>query len=102
VLVTLGHRGVLTVTAEHAVHAHALSVSAVDPTGAGDAFIGSLAQFLASGCEELEAIRRANLYAALSTLRAGTQSSFVTRAEFKAEWVRSKDSASPVPPPEST
>ena len=58
----------------------------VDTTGAGDAFIGSLACFLASGYEEGEAIARANLYAALSTLAVGTQRSFVGRERFEAEW----------------
>src|SRR5215471_3069974 len=42
-------------------------VNAVDTTGAGDAFIGSLACFLAEGYSEPDAISRANLYAALST-----------------------------------
>ena len=58
----------------------------MDTTGAGDAFIGSLACFLASGCEEAEAIARANLYAALSTLAVGTQKSFVGRERFEEEW----------------
>jgi hypothetical protein len=34
----------------------------------------------------MDAIARANLYAALSTLAAGTQKSFVTRERFDAEW----------------
>jgi ribokinase len=62
------------------------TVRPVDTTGAGDAFIGSLACFLAEGFEEVEAISRANLYAALSTLSIGTQSSFVTRERFDKEW----------------
>jgi len=62
------------------------AVQPVDTTGAGDAFIGSLACFLAEGLPEMEAIARANLYAALSTLGAGTQKSFVTRERFNAEW----------------
>jgi ribokinase len=61
-------------------------VEPVDTTGAGDAFIGSLACFLGSGCEEAEAIARASLYAALSTLAVGTQKSFVGRERFEAEW----------------
>jgi hypothetical protein len=35
---------------------------------------------------EMDAIARANLYAALSTLGAGTQKSFVSRERFDAEW----------------
>jgi ribokinase len=61
-------------------------VKALDTTGAGDAFIGSLACFLSEGFDELEAISRANLYAALSTLSVGTQMSFVTRERFNEEW----------------
>ena len=57
----------------------------MDTTGAGDAFIGSFACFLAAGCAEAEAIARANLYAALSTL-AWARRSFVARERFEAEW----------------
>jgi ribokinase len=63
-------------------------VTAVDTTGAGDAFIGSLAVFLAEGLPERDAIARASLYAALSTTRVGTQKSFPARAEFESEWAR--------------
>lgn len=86
VIVTLGANGALSMTAKGARHVAAFPVTPVDTTGAGDAFIGSLAVFLASGCEELDAIARANLYAALSTLKAGTQTSFVSRERFEAEW----------------
>jgi ribokinase len=61
-------------------------VQAVDTTGAGDAFIGSFASFLAGGAPEAEAIARANVYAALSTLSIGTQMSFVSREKFEAAW----------------
>jgi ribokinase len=60
----------------------------VDTTGAGDAFIGSLAVFLAEGAPEKDAVARANLYAALSTTRIGTQKSFLKGADFEAEWAR--------------
>lgn len=61
-------------------------MKSVDSTGAGDAFIGSFAVFLAEGVPELEAVRRANLYAGLSTTGVGTQKSFYDRAHFDAEW----------------
>jgi hypothetical protein len=35
----------------------------------------------------MDAIAHANLYAALSTLGAGTQKSFVTRERFDSEWL---------------
>src|SRR5438477_221314 len=57
-----------------------------DVDGAGDAFIGSFACFLAGGCPEAKAISRANLYAALSTLSVGTQKSFAPLERFHIEW----------------
>ena len=88
VILTLGSNGALLASAEEIVHIPAFPVKPIDTTGAGDAFIGSLAYHLAIGCAEFEAIRRANLYAALSTLRTGTQSSFATREQFEAEWTK--------------
>jgi ribokinase len=88
VLLTLGARGSLLADAGGSVHVPAFPVSAVDTTGAGDAFIGSLAVFLAEGLPEQAAVARANLYAALSTTRVGTQKSFPKRADFESEWAR--------------
>ena len=65
----------------------AVSVKSIDSSGAGDAFIGSFAVFLAEEMPELEAVRRANLYAGLSTTGVGTQKSFYDRERFDAEWV---------------
>lgn len=86
VVVTLGANGALSVNAQGELHIPPFQVSTVDTTGAGDAFIGSLACSLASGIEEAQAISRANLYAALSTTGPGTQKSFVSLDEFDAEW----------------
>ena len=86
VIVTLGANGALCVGAEGDRRIEPFEVATVDTTGAGDAFIGSFASFLASGIAEAEAISRANLYAALSTTAPGTQKSFVPRDRFEAEW----------------
>jgi ribokinase len=88
VIVTLGENGALCAGANGVRHVAAHRVAPVDTTGAGDAFIGSFACFLAGGCEESEAIERANVYAALSTLAVGTQSSFATRERFEEEWAK--------------
>lgn len=88
VILTLGNRGSLLASAQSAVLFAPFTVTPIDTTGAGDAFIGSLAVFLAEGLPEPEALTRANLYAALSTTRVGTQKSFPTRAQFDAEWNR--------------
>jgi ribokinase len=86
VILTLGANGSLCAGPEGMTHVPAFSVQAFDTTGAGDAFIGGLVYFLSIGCEEPEAISRANLYAALSTLGAGTQKSFVRLERFQTEW----------------
>jgi ribokinase len=86
VIVTLGDKGALYATAYRSKLAAPFVVNPVDTTGAGDAFIGSLAVFLAEGSGDLEAISRANLYAALSTTSPGTMKSFVTRERFENEW----------------
>src|ERR1039458_6364352 len=88
VIVTLGENGALVAGSDGSRHVAPYRVQPLDTTGAGDAFIGSFACFLASGCEEGEAIARANLYAALSTLAVGTQKSFVTRERFEREWAK--------------
>jgi ribokinase len=86
VIMTLGANGSLLAGSEGMEHVPAFSVKSIDSTGAGDAFIGSFATFLSEGLEEREAVRRANLYAGLSTTGEGTQKSFYDRARFDTEW----------------
>jgi len=86
VIITLGSKGSLLAGGELSEHVSAFPVRSIDSTGAGDAFIGSFAVFLAEGVPEQEAVRRANLYAALSTTGVGTQKSFYDRQRFDAEW----------------
>ena len=76
VILTLGEKGSLLVTARGAEHLPATPVKAVDTTGAGDAFVGSLAHFLASGKALNDAVARANRIAGMSVTAPGTQSSF--------------------------
>ena len=92
VIITLGANGSLLAGANGMEHVPAFRVQSIDSTGAGDAFIGSFAVFLAEGLPEREAVRRANLYGALSTATVGAQKSFPGRARFDAEWeARSRD-----------
>jgi len=86
VIITLGAKGSLLVSHESSEHVPAFPMRSIDSTGAGDAFIGSFAVFLAEGTPEQEAVRRANLYAGLSTIGVGTQKSFYDRQRFDAEW----------------
>ncbi|HYM77043.1 MAG TPA: ribokinase [Candidatus Dormibacteraeota bacterium] len=86
VIITLGSNGSLLASRDGSEHIAPFAVKSIDSTGAGDAFIGSFAVFLGEGLPEKEAVRRANLYAGLSTTGVGTQKSFYSRTKFEAEW----------------
>jgi ribokinase len=81
VILTLGQRGSLVVTHDSAQHVPAQAVKALDSTGAGDAYVGSLAYFLAVGKPLLEAAQRAGAIATRSVLKSGTQTSFPAASE---------------------
>jgi ribokinase len=59
----------------------------VDTTGAGDAFVGTLAYFLAAGKSPAEAVTRANRVAGISVQRRGTQTSFPSAGELPPDLV---------------
>lgn len=83
VLITLGSNGALGVTATNEViQVAAPVVKAVDTTGAGDCFVGSLAYFMAAGFDLKNAMEKACLLASRSVTATGTQSSFPRRAEL--------------------
>jgi len=82
-IVTLGQRGALLVDEEGPYHVQARRVQVVDTTGAGDAFVGSLACFLAEGQPLRSAVENANLVASITVTRVGTQTSFPTRKEVQ-------------------
>ena len=84
VIVTLGARGALIATPEGARRIEPVKVEAIDTTGAGDAFIGSFARYLAAGLSLDAALAQATRYAAFSVTRRGAQKSFATEAEFEA------------------
>ena len=84
VIVTLGARGALLTTHEGARRIEPVKVEAIDTTGAGDAFIGSFARYLAAGLSLDAALAQATRYAAFSVTRRGAQKSFATEAEFEA------------------
>jgi len=87
VILTLGERGSLAATDGFSGHVPAVTVEAVDTTGAGDAFVGSLAFFLANGMSMADAMRRATGIAAISVQAPGAQGSF-PRAEDLPENLR--------------
>ncbi len=88
VIITLGSLGCLVCDEHGTQYVAAHKVATIDTTGAGDAFVGCLAASLSAGHERLEAVKRANLYAALSTTRQGAQVSLPTRAELDDAWAK--------------
>jgi ribokinase len=83
VILTLGARGALFITGDSdPVFVAAQQVQAVDSTGAGDAFVGSLGYFLGIGQPLRGAVERACAVATRSVLKVGTQTSFPYPAEM--------------------
>lgn len=83
VVVTLGADGAVVVVDDEAEHVPAMSVAAVDATGAGDAFCGALADGLSRGQELVTATRWAVRAAGLATTRWGAQPSLPTRSQLE-------------------
>lgn len=88
VILTLGDRGSLLVTDAIAEHVTVEPVKALDTTGAGDAFVGSLAFFLAAGRSLSDSIKRANRIAAVSVQSSGTQTSFPEAKDLPTEMIK--------------
>ena len=87
VVVTLGEKGAFYTSQEATYTIEPQKVNAVDSTGAGDCFCGSLGYFLAlkkqlSGVDIREALQKANRIAAISVQRKGTQTSYPDREEI--------------------
>ena len=82
IVLTLGERGALLLTAEISEVIPALPVDVVDTTGAGDAFCGALATALASGESLREAVRFANVAGAAAVTTLGATPSMPTREKL--------------------
>lgn len=81
VVVTLGSKGALLVTAEQCQLIPTLKVKAIDTTAAGDCFNGALAVAIAEGADLVGAITFANKAASISVTRMGAQASAPYRDE---------------------
>jgi ribokinase len=87
VVVTLGSAGCLyAARGADPVTVPAPKVTAVDSTGAGDTFVGTLAVALGEGRPMPEALRWAAEAAALSVQRAGASTSMPYRSEIDAQF----------------
>ncbi len=83
-LVTLGARGALLVERDQVTPVPPFQVESVDPTAAGDAFVGALAASLATGEPIAAATRRAAAAGALATTRLGAVPSLPDREAVDA------------------
>jgi len=83
IIVTLGEKGSLYISREEDRLVPAFRVASVDTTGAGDAFIGCFAAKYIETRDVQKALESANKYAALSTMKNGTQKSFPDKAAFE-------------------
>ena len=82
-IVTLGSQGAVYVSAEgQLTKVGAPKVTAVDTTGAGDAFVGTFAYSLANGKDPVTAMTLGIKVATLSVTRKGAQSSYPDHAEI--------------------
>jgi ribokinase len=82
VIVTLGAKGAVLVTATGDDYVPGFRVTPVDTTAAGDVFNGALATRLGAGASLREAVTFAHAAAALSVCRPGAQPSIPTRSEI--------------------
>ena len=89
VVVTMGSRGALLVTADGVTPIAPIPVTPVDTTGAGDAFIGSFAHCLVRGDAVEAALNTAARYAADSITRRGTQKAYASAEQFREATLRS-------------
>ncbi|MDR3440241.1 ribokinase [Telmatospirillum sp.] len=84
VIVTLGAKGALLVTATATEKIAPIPVVAKDTTGAGDAFIGAFACSYVQDHDLMAALTIAARYAADSITKPGTQKSYANAQEFAA------------------
>lgn len=92
VIRTLGAEGLEASATEGTLRLDRTVVEAVDSTGAGDCFVGVFAAALDRGASATDALRRANVAAALSCTRRGSQGSVPVSGEIDTALA-----ASPVP-----
>jgi len=84
VIVTLGGRGSLWISANGSKMLPAFTVDAVDTSGAGDAFIGCFSNHYVKTHDVWASMRQASAFAALSVTKKGTQKSYPPPAEVEA------------------
>jgi len=82
VIITLGEKGLFYTNGKEEIYINASKVTAIDTTGAGDAFNGSFSLGLSKGKSIRECLELANRVAGLSTTRLGAGDSMPTLSEL--------------------
>ncbi len=83
VIVTLGSKGALLVTATQVTQVDSYKVDVVDTTAAGDAFIGGFASAMLSGKSLEDSVRYGCACGALATTKFGAQPSLPTKEDVE-------------------
>lgn len=83
VVLTLGGEGAILLSGGNTIKVPALSVDAVDTTGAGDTFVGYFLSSLVRGDDDTTALKKASAAAALAVIRPGAISAIPTEQELQ-------------------
>jgi len=91
-VVTLGEGGAIAAgtAAASPIHSPALSITAVDTTGAGDAFHGAFCDAVLAGHDAAVTLQRANVAAGLNCLAVGAQGGLPTAAQLESALARAE------------
>ena len=87
-IITLGENGTVYVTKDREMYFETVKVNAVDSTGAGDVFSGSLMKAMSFGMDMPHAIVYANCAASLSVMKPGVTESVPTIEEVESLYKR--------------
>lgn len=85
VIITMGGGGAILGDARGVEKIATIPVTCADSTGAGDAFLGTLAYSLATDANLRDSVRMANVAAALSVTKLGSQLSFPSKEEIRMQ-----------------
>ena len=83
VIVTLGDKGSILINKEKIIKIDPYKVDAMDTTGAGDCFNGTLLAFLSKGYSLKDSLNKASLASALSVTKLGALKSYPTLEEIE-------------------
>jgi len=82
-VITMGENGTVIYGKGIRKYIETPKVDAIDTTGAGDIFSGSLMAYLAEGRELVESVKRANIAASISVTKKGVYEATPTKAEVE-------------------